>query len=234
MKKMVFLAVLLITGGIFLSSCSKQSSSKVTLKSELDSASYAIGLIQGVSLRNNLTTIPGGECDQDALIAGFIHAMKNDPSAYKMAEREAAAFMQSYFIKLQQNELAVNKEAAAKFLEENRGKEGVQVTESGIQYLVLTEGAGKRPTEESTVKVHYKGMLLDGKEFDSSYEQLEPVEFSLDQVIPGWTEGIQLMPVGSKYKFWIPSDLAYGDQGMEIIPGGALLVFEVELLDITK
>src|SRR5690606_2959694 len=127
-----------------------------------------------------------------------------------------------------------NAEEGEKFLAANAGKPDVQTTASGLQYQVLSEGSGAKPKAGDTVRVHYKGTLLDGETFDDSYARGEPVEFALAQVVPGWQEGLQLMPVGSKYKLWIPGELGYGEQGT---PGGpigpnATLVFEVELLDI--
>ena len=119
-----------------------------------------------------------------------------------------------------------------KFLEDNAKRDGVTVTDSGLQYEVLSEGKGDKPKAEDVVTVHYVGTLIDGTEFDSSIARGEPTSFPLNQVIPGWTEGVQLMPVGAKYKFVIPSDLAYGENGASTIPGNAVLVFEVELLDI--
>ena len=129
-----------------------------------------------------------------------------------------------------------NKEAGDAFLAANKDKDGVETTESGLQYQVITQGDGPRPTADDMVRVHYKGTLLDGETFDSSYERNEPAVFALRQVVPGWQEGIALMPVGSKYRFWIPSELGYGEQGT---PGGPIgpnqvLVFEVELQDIVK
>ncbi|HBY85112.1 MAG TPA: peptidylprolyl isomerase, partial [Colwellia sp.] len=123
----------------------------------------------------------------------------------------------------------------AKFLADNAKKEGVQVTESGIQYVVLTPGEGDKPLATDTVKVHYKGTFLNGETFDSSYERNEPAVFPLNRVIKGWTEGVQLMPLGAKYKFTIPSDLAYGPNGNPPrIPGNSVLEFEIELLEIQK
>ena len=122
-----------------------------------------------------------------------------------------------------------------KFLEENKSKDGVKVTESGLQYIVLKEGTGEKPTAESTVKVHYHGTLTDGTVFDSSVDRGEPTEFGVGQVIRGWTEGLQLMPVGSKYKFFVPQDLGYGArQAGEKIKPYSTLIFEVELLEIVK
>ncbi len=123
--------------------------------------------------------------------------------------------------------------AGEKFLYENRNKEGVKLTASGLQYKVITEGAGRKPRSYETVKVHYRGTLVDGTEFDSSYARNEPISFALSQVIAGWTEGLQLMPVGSKYMLYIPSELAYGSRGAgSLIAPDSALIFEVELLDI--
>jgi len=118
------------------------------------------------------------------------------------------------------------------FLAENAKKAGVKTTATGLQYEVITEGKGAKPLATSTVKVHYEGKLIDGKVFDSSIQRGEPISFPLNGVIPGWTEGVQLMSVGSKYRFTIPSKLAYGEQGAGPIPPNSVLVFEVELLDV--
>jgi FKBP-type peptidyl-prolyl cis-trans isomerase FklB len=128
-----------------------------------------------------------------------------------------------------------NKAAGEKFLAENAKKEGVVTTESGLQYKIIKAGKGEIPTKESTVKVHYKGTLIDGTEFDSSYSRKEPAKFGVTNVIKGWTEALQLMPVGSKWELYIPQELAYGERqsGSHIKPFSAL-VFEVELLEIEK
>lgn len=120
------------------------------------------------------------------------------------------------------------------YLEENKKKPGVKVTASGLQYKVVKEGAGVQPKASDKVKVHYKGTLIDGTEFDSSYKRNQPAEFPLQGVIKGWTEGIPLMKTGSTYTFYIPAELAYGAQGRPSIPGNSVLVFDVELLEITK
>ena len=142
-----------------------------------------------------------------------------------------------------QSKLAAKAAAAARenlargesFLAANKGKAGIRATDSGLQYQVLRAGAGARPAETDTVRVHYRGTTLDGKEFDSSYAHGgQPVEFALNQVIPGWREGLQLMPVGAKYRFWIPAKLAYGPNGPPQIGPNQTLAFEVELLSIVK
>lgn len=126
-----------------------------------------------------------------------------------------------------------NIQIGADFLALNIDKEGVQSTESGLQYEVLTQGEGSvHPTEKSNVTVHYHGTLLDGTVFDSSVDRDKTISFKLNQVISGWTEGLQLMVVGDKYRFYIPSDLAYGNRGVGSIPPGSLLIFDVELFDI--
>ena len=125
------------------------------------------------------------------------------------------------------------REAEEKFLGENARKEGVVTTKSGLQYQVLKDAAGRKPTRDDVVRVHYEGRLLNGKVFDSSIARNEPAEFPLGQVIPGWTEGVQLMPVGAKYRFFIPAALAYGERGAgEAVPPHATLIFDVELLEI--
>ena len=132
-------------------------------------------------------------------------------------------------------QLRVNKEEGIKFLQENAKKTGVKTTKSGLQYKVIKEGTGPSPKEADTVKVHYRGRLINGTEFDSSYSRGEPAVFPLNRVIKGWTEGLQLMKVGGKYELYIPPELAYGDKGAgSTIGPGATLIFEVELLGIEK
>jgi len=203
-------------------------------KTAKDSSSYAVGMQIGKSLKDQ-----GLDLDVNMLVAGL-----QDMVAGKaiLTEAELATCMtslQQQAMAKQQAEAAVKGEGNVKkgeaFLAENKKKSGVMVTPSGLQYKVVTEGKGKKPTKENTVKVHYTGTLIDGTVFDSSVTRGEPIEFPLGGVIAGWTEGVQLMTVGSKYMFYIPSNLAYGANGAgQSIGPNETLVFEVELLDITK
>jgi FKBP-type peptidyl-prolyl cis-trans isomerase len=195
---------------------------------------YIIGMDIGKSLRQQ-----GAEVDLDTLIDAIRATYNGEELA--MTDEQAATIRQDF---IQKRQAAQQAEAAAaggknlaegqKFLAENKLKEGVQTTASGLQYKVLTMGDGAKPAATDTVKVHYRGTLLDGTEFDSSYARNEPISFALNRVIAGWTEGVQLMPIGSKYMFYIAPDLAYGESGGGPIPPNATLVFEVELLDIEK
>lgn len=232
MKKVsVLVATAVVALGISATSCDSKKSAN--LKTAVDSASYAIGVNTGAGYKDNLKTLPGGEANVDALIAGFVQAIKGDST--QMSPAEAQAYLQTYFVEASAKEATKNKEAGEAFLAENKTKEGVITTESGLQYKVEVEGTGAKPTAEDRVKVHYTGTLLDGTKFDSSIDRGEPAEFGVSQVITGWTEGLQIMPVGSKYTFWIPSELAYGERGAGAdIKPNSTLKFEVELLEILK
>lgn len=231
MKKVSVLVAAAVVSGMFFTSCGPKTN--VSLKSDVDSVSYAIGVSTGLGYKENLKTLPGVEANVDALIAGFVQAIKGDST--KMNMEEAREYMQKYFVEASAKEANKTKEEGEKFLADNKTKSGVITTESGLQYQVITEGTGAKPTAEDHVKVHYTGTLLDGTKFDSSIDRGEPAEFPVSQVIKGWTEGLQLMPVGSKYIFWIPSDLAYGDRGAgQMIKPNSTLKFEVELLEIVN
>jgi len=204
------------------------------LETEEQKLGYIIGMDIGKSLRTQGTVV-----DLKALMDA-IEATYNE-TELALTEEQAATIRQEYVAKRQAEQQA--KTAAAgqsnlaegqKFLAENKSKEGVQTTASGLQYKVLTTGEGAKPVATDTVKVHYRGTLLDGTEFDSSYARNEPISFALNRVISGWTEGVQLMPVGSKYMFFIPPNLAYGEGGGGPIPPNSTLIFEVELLDIEQ
>ena len=204
------------------------------LETEAQKLGYIIGMDIGKSLRDQ-----GADIELDALIEAIRTTFKGEEAL--LTAEEAAEIRQAYIQKRQAEQQAETAAAAGanlaegqKFLAENKAKEGVQVTESGLQYKVLTMGDGAKPAATDTVKVHYRGTLLDGTEFDSSYARNEPISFALNRVIAGWTEGVQLMPIGSKYMFYIAPDLAYGEAGGGPIPPNSTLVFEVELLDIEK
>jgi FKBP-type peptidyl-prolyl cis-trans isomerase len=160
--------------------------------------------------------------------------LTNDTTNLLMPMSATADYFQSYAIKATEKEAQKNKEDGEKFLENNKKDSNVKVTASGLQYKVVTEGKGVKPNPTDKVKVHYRGTLLDGTVFDSSYERGQPIEFELNKVIKGWTEGLQLMTVGSKYILYIPYDLAYGTRGNGSIKPYSTLIFEVELLDVAK
>jgi FKBP-type peptidyl-prolyl cis-trans isomerase len=199
---------------------------------DVDSMSYALGTNVGIGLFKNLKTLPQGKYNLDLFIKGFTTSIKGDSALMK--EEFVKQFLNNYFTKANAKDMAAKKAEGEKFLAENKAKEGVITTASGLQYQVLISAEGLKPKATDSVKVHYQGFLLDGTKFDSSVDRGEPVVFPLNQVIPGWTEGVQLMSKGSKYKFFVPYNLAYGEKGAGngAIPGFATLIFEVELLDI--
>jgi FKBP-type peptidyl-prolyl cis-trans isomerase len=201
------------------------------LTNDVDSMSYALGVNIATDLAKNLKTLPGGVYNMDLFLKAFNTSIKGDSTL--MTAEASQGFLQGYFSAAQEKLSADKKNEGAKFLAENAKNPAVQSTASGLQYIILKDTAGVKPTATDNVKVHYEGTLLDGTKFDSSYDRGEPIDFPLNQVVPGWTEGIQLMSVGSKYKFYIPYQLAYGEQGAGgVIPPFSTLIFTVELLGI--
>lgn len=197
---------------------------------------YALGQQIGESLATN--GVPKESINTDFVAKGLLDKLdgKEGISPLDRQRLVRAAMMKGQeVVKAQQAKLGEAAMAEGKkYLEENAKKEGVKSTPSGLQYKVITEGTGAKPSATSTVKVHYKGTLTNGNQFDSSYDRGEPAEFPLNGVIPGWTEGLQLMSAGSKYQFYIPSELAYGPRAQPEIPANSVLVFDVELLEIVK
>lgn len=210
-----------------------QDQGKVKLKNKLDTISYIIGYDIGNNLKGQSIDI-----NTQIFSMGIEDAITAGKSAISEADkvRIMNTFQQEMTKKMQDSKkghLDENKRLGKEFLEANKKKKGIIVTASGLQYEVLKEGTGKSPKVSDQVTVNYLGKLLDGKTFDSSYDRGKPATFMLSGVIPGWTEGLQLMKEGAKYRFYIPSDLAYGENGMEnTIPPGATLIFEVELISV--
>lgn len=206
---------------------------QVELTTDIQKLSYALGLDIGSYFKTL-----GQDLDLEILRQGMMDSY--DGNKPLLTQEETAAIQQQFAQKQQEKQIkdalemiTKNNKAAEDFLKENGAKEGVITTKSGLQYKVITQGEGPKPKAEDTVKVHYKGTLLDGTEFDSSYARNEPAVFPLNQVIPGWTEAVQLMNVGSKFQLFLPPNLAYGDRGAPpVIEPGSMLVFDVELLGI--
>jgi FKBP-type peptidyl-prolyl cis-trans isomerase FkpA len=211
------------------------------LDTQIQKQAYGLGASIGMYMQRNLDEHDklGLALDKELIVRGFVDSI-NDKSAIEKEEIKALMMSLDETMKTKQQEMALKASESSlaegqKYLEENAKKEGVMVTESGIQYEVLTAAEGDKPAATDTVKVHYKGTFLNGETFDSSYDRGEPAVFPLNRVISGWTEGVQLMSVGSKFKFTIPSDLAYGPNGNPPrIPGNSVLQFEIELLEIQK
>ena len=206
---------------------------KMTLKDDKDKVSYSIGLNIGRSIKSE-----GLDINPDALAA----AMKDVFAGTKplLTDEEIQTVMQDFQKKMMAKQMAAREEGLAKnkgegekFLAENKKKEGIKTTASGLQYKVITEGKGKTPKATDTVKTHYRGTLINGTEFDSSYKRGEPAEFPVNGVIKGWTEALQLMKEGSKWQLFIPSELAYGERGAgKDIGPNSTLIFDIELLSV--
>jgi FKBP-type peptidyl-prolyl cis-trans isomerase len=195
------------------------------LKTRTDSVSYAIGILDGSFFKNQgLDKVSGS-----LLGRGFQDALSGKPF---LTPEQCNEIVRTELERMKLAKIQPSLEEGKKFLAENRKKPGVKETASGLQYEVITMGKGPKPADTSNVKVHYDGTLLNGEKFDSSRDRGEPITFNLQQVIRGWVEGLQLMPVGSRFKFYVPYNLGYGAQGSGVIPGGATLVFDIELLDI--
>ena len=220
MKNILVIAV----AALALTACNKPD-----LKSDKGQASYAIGQQIGQNLKaQNI------EFDANTLVASMKDAATGKSEMTKEDIQKAMMKLQESAMKKQQEEGETNKKKSAEFLEKNKTAEGVKTTASGLQYMVIKEGDGPMPKKEDNVKCHYTGTLINGEKFDSSVDRGQPAEFPVGGVIAGWTEALQMMKVGSKYKLFIPPELGYGPAGRPGIPANSALIFEVELIEIVK
>ncbi len=221
--------------GLALGSCSllKRSGTKDHSKwTKRDSVAFTFGKLNGDGFRKSMVHLPDDSLSKERILEGFRYAFMQKSSDSLHLE-EAKLFLNNYFKELEQKRNEQIKLKNDSILKVNQTRQGVKVTESGLQYRVLRPSKGVRPTVQDTVVVHYKGMTIDGKEFDNSYKRKQPAVFSVLDVIPGWTEGLCLMNKGAKYEFYIPAKLAYENRGAgEKIPPHATLIFEIELLDV--
>ncbi len=221
----VSLCMALAVGPVF-------AAEKAELKTQKEKVSYAIGIDMGNSLKRNSIDV-----DVEMLVKGMRDSLSGGKALMTDQEvRETLIAFQKEFQAKQQEKMKAlaekNKKEGDAFLAENKKKEGVKTLPSGLQYKVISEGKGVSPKETDTVTVHYRGTLIDGTEFDSSYKRNEPATFPVNGVIKGWTEALQLMKEGAKWKLFIPANLAYGESGRPGIPPNAVLIFDVELIKI--
>jgi FKBP-type peptidyl-prolyl cis-trans isomerase FkpA/FKBP-type peptidyl-prolyl cis-trans isomerase FklB len=222
MKNILVIAAL----GLGLTAC--QTGGNVALDNQDSKISYVIGQQIGQELKAQ-----GIKVNPQALAMSIQDVLDGKESRLSEEEIQAVVMQANQdAVAEQEKEASVNKETGEAFLKANSEKEGVKVTESGLQYRVITEGKGASPKSTDQVVVHYKGTLIDGTEFDSSYARKEPARFPVTGVIPGWVEALQMMKPGAKWELVIPSNLAYGDRGNPRIPANSVLIFEVELLEI--
>ena len=219
LKALAFVAVAAATPAV--------SHAKVEMKTAMDSIAYSVGTNWGTMMKTDDLNL-----NLDVLKQGMEDAMKGAKLA--LTDEQIASYFKQLSDMVQAKLGAAAKAEGAKFLAENGKRKGVSTTPSGLQYEVVTPGKadGKKPTATSKVKVHYSGTLINGKKFDSSYDRNEPTEFELNRVIPGWTEGLQLIKEGGKATLYIPAKLAYGEQGVPGIPPNSPLIFDVELIQV--
>ena len=223
MKNIIFLSSLIL----FIACKTEKTNKTANLITELDSVSYSLGVNIGENIKTHFEDI-----NLDNFEAGIKDVLEKDVEA-KISDNQAQAIIQSYFSKKQQKQSESVIEEGINFLRENGKREGVTTVASGLQYEVINDGTGPKPTIEDNVTTHYHGTLIDGTVFDSSVDRGEPASFPVGGVIKGWTEALQLMAVGSKWKLYVPYDLAYGERGAgpQIGPYSTL-IFEVELISI--
>ncbi len=199
------------------------------IKTKLDSLSYSLG----VNIAGNLKGIDLDTLSYNVFVEALKDVLKDRPK--KLDESQISGCLNAKLAEVQSKASKKEKQEGEAFLQQNKKRPGVVTTASGLQYEIINAGTGIKPTAADTVVCHYKGALLNGKEFDNSFKRGEPISFPVNGVIRGWTEAVQLMPKGSKWKLYIPSDLAYGDRGAgQDIPPGSTLIFEVELVDVKQ
>lgn len=233
LRSIIYALALVLTVGV--AGC--QNSGKkgeVKLVSKNDSVSYALGVLIGENNKQQMKAAPGVEqLNKEIMIAAFEKAFMGDSVQIKPVKANVA--VSSFFNQVAKVEGDKNRKAGEEFLAANKNKAGVVTLPSGLQYEIIKVGTGPKPKAEDQVVCHYHGTTIDGKVFDSSVDRKEPATFPVNRVIPGWTEALQLMPVGSKWKLYIPSALAYGEKGAgQDIKPNSTLIFEVELLEIKK
>ena len=206
----------------------KTEAEKSPFKSEMDKVSYIFGTRIGMNIKSQKLDI-----NLDLFTKGITDILNNEKLALSQAQIDKTmADFQKRLQEMQKKQAQENLAQSKKFLEENKKNEGVVVLPSGLQYQVITPGTGKQPKAADKVKTHYRGTLINGDEFDNSYKRNEPAVFGVNQVVPGWTEALQLMKEGAKWKIFIPSNLAYGEKGRPTIPPNSALIFELELLEV--
>lgn len=235
MKLKPFPLTTLMALSVFSSCALAADTTSSAITSEKEKISYSIGLDIGKNF-----TKQGIDLDTKLFMAGLEDGRENKPSRLSEQEiRDTIGALQTKLMKQQQDSMQkaaqTNLQEGNAFLEKNKSAPGVKTLNSGLQYIVITEGSGTPPTLKDTVKTHYKGTLINGTEFDSSYSRGQPVEFPVEGVIKGWTEALQLMKPGAKWQIFVPSQLAYGEQGAgNVIGPNAALIFDIELLSVTK
>ncbi len=236
MKKVLLSVALIVACATFTTEAKKkapEAPAATALKTDKDSVSYAFGLEFAKSINNTLSNVPGAPYDKKLVVEALSKMINDDTLNLAFPEKDANEIIQKNLKKFQEAESQKRLNEEKQFLAKNKKRPEVKETPSGLQYEILQMGNGEKPTSaESKVKVNYIGTLSDGTEFDNSYKRGEPIEFKLNGVIKGWTEGLQLMSVGSKYKFYIPYDLGYGEHGQGPIKPYSTLIFEVELLGV--
>ncbi|QYK13753.1 FKBP-type peptidyl-prolyl cis-trans isomerase [Shewanella rhizosphaerae] len=242
--KSIYKMSLVALAVVGLTACNQEQKvtkpAEVKLETQAQKQAYSVGASIGKYMSGHIKEQEelGLPVDRSLIIQGFSNGLNDE---LKLTEEEMQTVLQGLDEQLNEKRQAQAtalaekaKAESAAFLEANKAKEGVTTTDSGLQYEVITEGTGDKPSAEDTVEVHYVGTLIDGTEFDSSIARGQSAKFPLNRVIPGWTEGVQLMSVGSKYRFVIPAELAYGSRDTGSIPANSTLIFEVELLSIEK